>query len=187
VRFFFALWPDAITRARIAAAAAELHLDGGARRVPPENFHVTLAFVGEAAAGEIAALREVGRNLCGCSCVLHFTAYEYWPAPQVVAAVAGARAGAGAGAGAGADKKEGSAVLIDLGLRLRRDLALAPEALRPHVTLARKVTQAPVMQAMSLFEWHAQSFSLMRSDSSGRGSVYTVVDTWPLLDKIPKP
>jgi 2'-5' RNA ligase len=45
------------------------------------------------------------------------------------------------------------------------------------------VAQAPVLQAMSPFEWHAREFCLMRSDTSTRQSAYTVVDTWPLLDK----
>jgi len=57
--------------------------------------------------------------------------------------------------------------------------------LRPHVTLARKVTQAPVPQAMSPIDWRVRSFSLARSDTSGARSVYTVVDTWPLLDELP--
>jgi 2'-5' RNA ligase len=57
--------------------------------------------------------------------------------------------------------------------------------LRPHVTLARKVAQAPVLQAMSPFDWSARSFSLVSSDTSGAHSVYTVVDTWPLLYEAP--
>ena len=58
--------------------------------------------------------------------------------------------------------------------------------LRVHVTLARKVVQAPVLQAMSPLHWNARSFSLVRSDTGGARSVYTVVDTWQLLDECPK-
>jgi 2'-5' RNA ligase len=75
--------------------------------------------------------------------------------------------------------------------QLHRDLAehgwtLDAKRLRPHVTLAKKVPQAPVLQAMSSFEWLVRDFCLMRSDTSGVESAYTVVDTWPLLDNSEK-
>jgi len=54
---------------------------------------------------------------------------------------------------------------------------------RAHVTLARKVTQAPVLKAMPPFGWSAHSFNLVRSDTRGTHPVYTVMDTWPLLDE----
>jgi 2'-5' RNA ligase len=71
---------------------------------------------------------------------------------------------------------------------LHRDLAaagmaLAPKRLRPHVTLARKAAQAIVPQAMSPFAWKAREFCLVRSETGGVQSAYTVVDTWPLLDE----
>jgi RNA 2',3'-cyclic 3'-phosphodiesterase len=177
VRLFFALWPDAATRARIAESAAALRFDAGTRRMLPENFHVTLAFIGETASARLAAVCEVARRVRAFSGTLCFDAFEYWRGPRVVAAVA---------RGVDAVAQEGMAGIVDLGVQLRRDLSLESEPPRPHVTLARKVMQAPVPQAMSPFEWQARSFSLVCSDTGGKGSVYTVVDTWPLLDKMPK-
>ena len=55
------------------------------------------------------------------------------------------------------------------------------------VTLARKVTQAPVLQAMSPVSWRAMNFSLIRSDTGGVESAYTVLDTWSLLDEMENP
>jgi len=55
--------------------------------------------------------------------------------------------------------------------------------LRGHVTLVRKVAQPPVLNAMPPFVWSARAFSLIRSELSGAQSVYTVVDTWQLLDE----
>ena len=60
-----------------------------------------------------------------------------------------------------------------------------PLPLRAHVTLARKVAQAPVLQALSPIPWNVRSFSLVSSDTSAAHSVYTVVDTWPLLYETP--
>jgi 2'-5' RNA ligase len=172
MRCFFAVWPDAAARQRIAAAAAVVEGGEGARRVPPQNYHLTLAFVGEIAAASLGLLRQVGRELRAPGFTLALDAYEYWPKPEVVVAAA----------------REIPSALSGLWQRLHRDLnghglALAPKRLRPHVTLARKVTQAPVWPAMSPFEWSAQEFSLVRSDSAEAGPAYTVVDTWSLLDE----
>jgi 2'-5' RNA ligase len=172
MRCFFAVWPDAAARQRIAAAAAVVEGGEGARRVPPQNYHLTLAFVGEIATAQLAVLRQIGRALRATGCELTFDAYEYWPKPEVVVAAA----------------REIPAALSDLWQQLHRDLnghglALAPKRLRPHVTLARKVTQAPVWPAMSPFEWRALEFSLVRSDTASAGALYTVVDTWALLDE----
>lgn len=174
MRLFYALWPDAGVREHLACASAVLHLAGDARRVPCENFHVTLAFIGEAAASQLESLRRIGRAQRAPSCTITFEAYEYWPEPQVVVAVV----------------KESPAALIELSRLLHSALSPSgapspsegpPRPLRMHVTLARKVAQAPVLQALSPFLWDVRSFSLMSSDTRGAHSIYTVVDTWPLL------
>ena len=170
-RFFFAALPDATARDRTAAAARALSLEPEARRVREENYHVTLAFVGEIPASQVALLLDAGRALCEAKFNLQFDAYEYWPTAEVVVAAAGAV----------------PAALERLWQDLHRELArhqwaLEPKRLRPHVTLARKVSQAPVLQAMSAFDWPVSEFSLMRSDSGGAQPAYTVVGTWSLLD-----
>jgi 2'-5' RNA ligase len=78
--------------------------------------------------------------------------------------------------------------LHDLQCKLRgelahHDLASDPRPFHPHVTIARKVVQAPVQQAMSGFLWSVTAFQLVRSVRSNTGSTYTVLDHWPLLDK----
>jgi 2'-5' RNA ligase len=171
VRVFFALWPDILARAQIAMASTDLHLAGEAQPVPRENFHMTLAFAGEVATRRLALLQRVGTAQRASGCTIKFDTYEYWPEPRVVVAVA----------------RESPPALIELAARLRAALNIPQSELplRAHVTLARKVTQAPVLQAMSPFHWTARSFSLVRSDTSGPHSVYTVVDTWQLLDETP--
>ena len=174
MRLFFALWPDVDTRAQIANAAVALRLAGDAQPVPRENYHVTLAFVGEVTTSRLAVLQQIGRGQRAAGCTIRFDANDYWPDHQVAVAVA----------------REAPAALTLLWTQLHRDLALHQAALnlryprsslRTHITLARKVAQAPVLQAMSPLHWNARSFSLVRSDTSGARSVYTVVDTWQLL------
>jgi 2'-5' RNA ligase len=176
VRLFFALWPDAVSRAHIANAAAVLRLENGPRLVPPQNYHLTLAFIGEVTKSQTAVLLEIGRAQRAPGCTITVDAYEYWAEPQVVVAVA----------------RPPPPALTLLWMQLREsllphhaalNLSRRQPPLRAHVTLARKVAQAPVLQAMSPFCWSVRSFSLVRSNTSGAHSVYTVVDTWPLLDE----
>ena len=60
MRLFFALWPDADTRERVANAAAALRLTEGARPVPQRNFHLTLAFVGAVISETVASNEGIG-------------------------------------------------------------------------------------------------------------------------------
>jgi RNA 2',3'-cyclic 3'-phosphodiesterase len=177
VRLFFAAWPDRETRQRIGALAKALKLpDDGCRPVLADNYHLTLAFVGEVAKSQVDALRVIGATQRGPEATIRFDAYEYWPKAEVVVAAA----------------SECPDLLAKLRVELHRDLAryglsLDPRPFRPHVTIARKVSQAPVLQAMSEFAWTVRAFQLVRSVASSAGSVYTVLDTWPLLDAASNP
>jgi 2'-5' RNA ligase len=164
--------PDAATRERIAAAAAALPLGATARAVTQYNYHVTLAFIGELPAAQMPMLRGIGGAQRVSRFALRFDAYEYWPKPDVVVAVA----------------RTVPVALQRCWQQLHEDLArigwaLAPKRLRPHVTLARKLSPEPMLPAMPAFDWPVREFCLMRSESSGVQSAYTVIDTWPLLDK----
>jgi RNA 2',3'-cyclic 3'-phosphodiesterase len=166
LRLFFALWPDPDIARQLADTASELRLASSSRLVSPKNYHLTLAFVGEAAPSQLAVLQRIGRTQHAFRCTFAVDTLEYWRKSQVVVAAAA----------------EAPPALLKLSAQLHDALGLAPLPLRPHTTLARKVTQAPVLQAMSPLKWRATRFSLVCSDTSGAESAYTVVDTWPLLD-----
>jgi RNA 2',3'-cyclic 3'-phosphodiesterase len=175
LRLFFAAMPDPVAREQIAAVSLSLSLAPGARRVPHENFHMTLAFVGDVAVSQLPVMLKVGAAQKERAFSVTFDAYEYWPKPGVIVAAA----------------RRIPAELHRLWRQLHHELAghgwaLEPERLRPHVTLARKVSQPPVLQAMSAIDWRVNNFCLMRSNTSGIQSAYTVVDTWPLLDSAEK-
>jgi 2'-5' RNA ligase len=172
MRLFFALWPDADTKTQIARVAAQLALAKLSRLVPADNYHLTLAFVGEAPSSRLPGLLKIGGVRRAPRCTIAFDATEFWPKSRAVVAAA----------------QEIPAGLLEFWEQLHRDLALKPQhKLRAHVTLARKVAQAPVLQAMSPIVWRTSSFGLYRSDTSGVESAYTVVDTWPLLDETQNP
>jgi 2'-5' RNA ligase len=64
----------------------------------------------------------------------------------------------------------------------RCGVAFDDKPLRPHVTVARKLAQAPVLPELSEFSCALRALSLVSSVTAASGSVYTVVDSWPLLD-----
>jgi 2'-5' RNA ligase len=168
---FFATFPDEETRRLIASAAAALPLGDGARRVACENYHITLAFVGEVSNARAASLRSIG-PLEVPAFTVRFDTYEHWQRSEVVVIAA----------------SECPPALRDLQCTLRAELihqkiASDPRPFRSHVTIARKVVQAPGQQAMSGFLWPVTAFQLVRSVRSDAGSSYTVLDRWSLLDK----
>jgi len=168
LRLFFALWPDADVVRRLTQVAGQVKIEGRSRWVAPKNYHVTLAFVGEVPATKLAVLQQIGRSLRAPRFTLTCDSIEFWRESKVVVAAASAA----------------PAGLVDLWTKLNNAIGLPLERLRAHVTLARKVTQAPVQQAMSPVVWRAASSSLVRSDTGGTESAYTVLDTWSLLDEI---
>jgi len=168
LRLFFALWPDADVTRQLTREARQLKLEGRGRWVNPKNYHVTLAFVGEVPATKLAVLQQIGGSLRAPQFTLNCDSIEFWRESKVVVATA----------------HTAPAGLLDLATQLNNATGLVPERLRAHVTLARKVTQPPVLQAMLPIVWRATTFSLIRSDTGGVESAYTVLDTWSLLDEM---
>lgn len=165
MRLFFALWPDDAVRRQLSEAARTLEPAARARLVRSQNFHVTLAFVGEVPDSKLAVLQQIGAALRSAAFEVTCDSLEYWPRSAAVVTAA----------------REMPLPLLDLRDTLCRAAELPREAFRAHVTLARKVAQAPVLPAMSPIRWRATHFSLIRSQTGGSESAYTVVDTWPLL------
>jgi RNA 2',3'-cyclic 3'-phosphodiesterase len=171
LRLFFAAFPTPEIRLGLASAAAALGVCSEARLVPAENYHMTIGFAGEVSREQAAALRAAGAAVRCPTFEVTFDTYEYWQKPEVAVAVA-------------SDCPE---ALLELHHALRahfdrQGLPADPIAFRAHVTLARKVAQPPVLKAMSRFSLTVRDFALVRSARSAEGSVYTVVDSWPLLD-----
>jgi 2'-5' RNA ligase len=169
---FFALWPEADVVRQFAHTASRLQLSGSARLVNVRNYHLTLAFLGEVNASNLVVLQQIGAKRRASCCNIVFGGLEYWPEAKVVVSAA----------------QEFPTALYDLSVqlheavdRLRLNAASLAPRFRAHVTLARKVAQAPVLPTMPSFTWSVNSFSLVRSETSGDQSAYTVVDTWPLL------
>jgi RNA 2',3'-cyclic 3'-phosphodiesterase len=185
---FFALWPASGLQQSLAETTQSVVLAAGGRPVPPENFHVTLAFLGsvpDARISEVAALgADVASQVTQPSLGVTLDTIEYWQKPKVVVATAGLPAADSAPlanvlavalksrlpeAGFAADLK----TLWSVGRRETREF-------HPHVTLARKIAHPIHSIGIQPVLWSFTDFALVDSRTEPKGSVYTVLQTFPL-------
>ena len=89
VRLFFAVLPPVRgARRHRGGCASRFRWTRSRRCVRPDNYHMTLAFVGEVPAAQLAIVREIGESQRACSFTVRFDAYEYWPEAAVLVAAA---------------------------------------------------------------------------------------------------
>jgi RNA 2',3'-cyclic 3'-phosphodiesterase len=178
LRLFFALWPAAPEQLRMAQASAASVADSGGRAIPAGNLHVTLAFLGNVEPERLEQLRAVAQGITatpGRSAAvlpLQFKTLEHWVRPQILCATADA---------ATAGVRDASALAAAI-----RQAALAGgfapdlKPFRAHVTVARKVTGAAQEQPMPCVRWNCTAFALVASSTSAAGSLYSVLESYPL-------
>lgn len=168
-RLFFALWPDeALRRATVAATGRALAAAGG-RAVPPDDLHVTLAFLGSVPAERVAAASAAGRAVPVASGAQAFDRVTQW--------------GRGGPLVLEASRLEPALERLRSALceaLIAADFALDRRPFRPHVTLARKPVQSvppgPPDADGGVLAWPFAGFVLVESETGPGGSRYTVVE-----------
>lgn len=162
-RLFFALWPDAQTRDRIAGQARGLARREG-RPVAAENLHVTLAFIGASDPERRRCLEARAAQVGVEPFTLELSQVGYYPRARVL--WVGPRAT--------------PEPLLGLVERLNR--ALAPCGYRPeprpfaaHVTLFRKARPTGEGPAFEPVPWPVHEFCLVESVSDRDGVHYRVL------------
>jgi RNA 2',3'-cyclic 3'-phosphodiesterase len=167
-RLFFALWPDEVSRAAIAALASE-QIQRQARRVAADNLHITLAFLGNVTSTVQACLEKAAGGLAGAPFELAVDRVGYWPGPRIIWAA----------------PSQTPPELWSLAASLRGILTacgLEPEK-RPyqaHITLARKTSRALTLTRIAPIPWSIRDFCLVESVSDTAGVRYRVLRIWPL-------
>lgn len=165
-RLFFALVPDAKTRAAIWRSTRAAVAKSGGRSVPAANLHVTVAFLGDV---DVAALQRaanvgpfnIGPFELGLSrCQRSPRGRVLWLAPAAI-----------------------PAELIELEQTLWQQLQTLGfkrerRPFRPHMTLAR---QARAVDAEPIdLRWHVGELTLVESAPSERGRHYLPLASWPM-------
>ncbi len=163
--FFAAFLPSAL-HAPLEVLQKKAH--GGWRITPSQQFHITLAFLGEAKDMPLPPLLQAGRSAVQ-ECT-SFTAMlrgtGFFPAqtnPRVWFI------------------RTEAPELTALAAALHQSLDLEFEHFKPHVTLARKKDKAarPPTTALNL-EWIIDEFALVRSTLAPTGSQYNVLERFKL-------
>ncbi len=171
LRVFYAIWPDASARRRLESAATRTAEEACGRPTKVDNFHVTLAFVGEVAADTLDALHAIGAGAAGGGQAFTLTLDRCgsfrrqgiaWIGPSVVPEAL-ARLAADLG-----DR------LAQAGFRTER------EAFAPHVTLARRCTQRVAAAAAAPICWRVDAVTLTASTLTPRGPDYRLLARWSL-------
>jgi 2'-5' RNA ligase len=177
LRLFFALQPTAKQSAALLARTAPVVEKLQGQRVPPENLHATLCFVGAVAEEKLAELRAAAATVRAAALKLRFEQLEFWDKPRVLCATG---------------SKESEAA-HELARRLGEAAVAAGFApdlkpFRAHLTLARKVKAAEAAK----IEWprpfspsmtvRCDRFVLMQSRREESGSIYSALDSWALDD-----
>ena len=171
VRVFFALWPDADARVRLAAAAKDIAARTKGRAPSATNLHVTLAFIGDVAPERVGALCAIGASVAASA------------APFVLTLdCAGTFRGTGI-AWAGASSLPVSLVELARNLAaglVAQDFPIEQRAFTPHVTLARRCRTPSLASLAAPIGWTVTRLALDASESGRDGPRYRELAAWPL-------
>ncbi|WP_163648004.1 RNA 2',3'-cyclic phosphodiesterase [Modicisalibacter sp. 'Wilcox'] len=155
MRLFFALWPEPTLREQLAALRREARRRCGGHATPPEQLHLTLAFLGEATSAQADALAASTRALALAPGTWTLSRIGHFPRAGVV------WAGGDAGAEALAALHERLAALAaGAGLSVR-----SPGPFTPHVTLLRRAGTPPADWRPTPLDWHYRDAALVASTS----------------------
>lgn len=165
-RLFLALWPSAAARRAIAAQAGAWAWPATARRVAPQQWHVTLHYIGPVPAARVGAVAAaLALPLEPAWITLDRAAV--WPGPAVAVLEAG-------------HVPEALRTLHERLARALRGLGLPVEAWpwRPHLTLARHAAGAVPPTTAPLVRWRVQGYALVES-VPGPGGSYRELCAFP--------
>ena len=165
-RVFFALWPDAETRVRLARATKDAVRRSGGRPIAKDRFHVTVAFLGN--------LSPAGLEIA--SAVPPISVGAFTLVLDTVGAFAASRTLWLGARSVPPALLELERVLWDA--LTAKGFIREERVYRPHVTLARRAR--PVDVGVDPVEWTVGELALVESLPAGRNVHYEPLRTWAL-------
>jgi 2'-5' RNA ligase len=169
MRLFYALWPAPATQREWYDAAGSLLVPWGGRRMPAENLHLTLHFLGDLPADRMNELCRLGQDAAAEAIALRFDRIEAWGKADLSCL-----------------RADDTPALTRLYGQLGTGLTLAGIAtdkrrFKPHITLARDLNFVQgSLPLWPVLEWRADTLALVRSRLGPLGPAYSVVASWPL-------
>lgn len=167
-RLFFALWPDAAVRRKLAGHAASAARHNG-RAVAAYNLHLTLVYIGSTGPEMRDCMIKQADALQCSPFTLSLDRTGFWPRPRVVWLSA-------------SDPPD---ILNSLYDDLCARLAVCgyereSRPFRPHVTLVRKARHKPAQDVIEPVVWPVDRLCLVESVTDPAGVRYEVIEDWTL-------
>ncbi len=167
-RLFFALWPEESLRRELQRLLTGEPFKGAAgRQVVPENYHITLRYLGPLTREQRACAERVADTLRGEDFQLTLDRVGYWPGPRV-AWLGSAQVPAALGRLVEALEKG----LESCGFEAER------RPFQPHLTFLRKARPKGLPVSVSPIVWPVDRFALVRSRTLPEGVRYDVIRSW---------
>ena len=172
-RLFFALWPPLELSRELYSVAGRVQ-EGGGRRVPPENIHLTLVFLGSVKTSFRQCAERAAAAIRGESFTLTLEQIGCWPKSGIV----------------WVGPRQTPEPLSRLVQELSAGLAACgyvPEE-RPyaaHLTLARKLHRCNDNLSIDPLIWEVRRFCLVQSHTHAEGARYEIVGSWELNSSEP--
>ena len=165
-RLFLAIWPNEDQINQLYELQGQ-YADWG-REVVPENFHITLLFLGEVEEEVVACLNESISSITFEPFRIRLDQLGYFPKPRIF----------------WVGPKEIPAELETLFKKLRNyahrcGISKLSKRYQPHVTLLRK-SEVPVSdQNFVPIEWEVNDFHLVESQIGQHGAHYYTLESYP--------
>jgi len=168
-RVFFALCPDAPVRARIAQAARRMHLLTQGRRIPEQQLHLTLAFIGAVSEEDLKQLLSPPKGIFTPAFLMTLDEWGWWARKSI----------GWAGPSVVPTALRQLADNLENWLRAA-GFNLEPRHFAAHVTLVRHGESAVLPKFSAPIHWHVGEFSLVNSLLAPEGARYNVLGKWLL-------
>ncbi|HET7588266.1 MAG TPA: RNA 2',3'-cyclic phosphodiesterase [Gammaproteobacteria bacterium] len=173
MRLFFALWPDDAVREALHRTGRKAVRHSGGKPVTPDNYHVTLKFLGHTDDEGYDCVCAAADAIRWQPFELHLDTLGFWPKPRIL----------------WLGTEQVPAALT----ALAHDLEQATEGCgfkpelrpyRPHVTLARKVSNPGQLGVVQPLVWRPEAFMLAVSETRPEGAQYRVLRRWALASQL---
>jgi 2'-5' RNA ligase len=171
-RLFLALWPDDITRRKLADIQQQFGNNERLKTAKPVavgNLHITAHFIGAVTEDVHTRLETLLSGVKAQSCTLVIDRWGYFPGAKVL------WLGARAAPAALSDLVEQTQTCIQQcvdGYEQKRFV--------PHITVFRKARHPMEVDDFPPIEWNIDRFALVESVTHPQGPEYTVLKEWML-------
>ena len=165
-RLFFAFWPSPELSRELYRVAGQA-LEGNGRRVPPENIHLTLAFLGSVSVSFRECAEQAASAVRAEPFTLMLERIGCWPRSGIFWAA----------------PRHTPEPLVKLVEQMNIELSgcgYVPEN-RPyaaHLTLARRVRRSIKNPVIEVLPWEVRGFCLVQSHTHAAGARYEILRSW---------